>query len=374
MLRQPLVQPFEQRLCLGAAQAAKFPQRFDGDVVVHHLSLEERVRRPVLKVVVSGGNEVGNVRPEDIELVGVAASRNVRTGLELDRAVGELLDYTDAKQFVEYGTGGNVAAEAAHKLREGRSILRTVLEREHLGIAVGIGEIRVAYPAGDHAGRPVVALTSFAVFIVGGWRVEQALDLFAGQAREQGDSRGRLLFARDAKLARCDLHIGMLGDIQKSFEGHVVTQYYPKQGTENPLQRGCQGLTYSGLGARFSLHDFGKYIPKKYCCQRQRHVALPARWRGTASVVRTQCAKRRGATRPTGSFAVRQKNDSGALAPRRFLDTQLRTRGDQPEREGFRDGVAGGCGAAGSPPACEGGDRGGRRTPGGPAGFKRPSR
>jgi len=55
----------------------------------------------VLKVVVDGGDEVGNVRPEYVELVGVAAFRNVRTGLELDRVVGELLDYTDAKQFVE---------------------------------------------------------------------------------------------------------------------------------------------------------------------------------------------------------------------------------------------------------------------------------
>src|SRR5216683_1094829 len=166
MLRQPLVQAFEQRLCLGAAQAAELAQGLGGDVVVHHLSLEEGILRTVLKVVVDGGDEVGNVRPEYVELVGVAAFRNVRTGLELDRVVGELLDYTDAKQFVEYGTEGNVAAEAAHELREGRSILRTVLEREHLGIAVGIGEIRVAHPAGYHTGGPVVALTRFAVFIV----------------------------------------------------------------------------------------------------------------------------------------------------------------------------------------------------------------
>src|SRR6267378_1561619 len=331
MLRKPLVQAFEQRLCLCAAQPAELSQGLGGDVVVHHLSLEERIRRTMLKVVVDGGDEVGNVRPEYVELVGVAAFRNVRTGPELDRVVGELLDYTDAKQFVEYGTEGNVAAEAAHELREARSILRIVLEREHLGIAVGIGEIRVANPAGYHTGGPVVALTRFAVFIVGGWRLEQALHLFAGEAREQGDSRGRLLFSRDAKLGRCDLHVGMLGDIQKSSEGHMVTQYYPKQGTENPLQRGCQGLTYSRLGGRFSLHDFGKYIPKNYSCQRQRHLTLSVGRRSAAGVGRRKWAKRRGATRPTGSFAVRQKNDSGALAPRRFLDAQLRTRGDQPE-------------------------------------------
>src|SRR5258705_2392371 len=300
MLRQPLVQPFEQRLCLGAAQATKFLQRFDGDVVVHHLSLEERVRRTVLKVVVDGGNEVGYVRPEDIELVGVAAFRDISAGFEANVAVVEFLDYAHAQQLVEHGAKRNVAAEAARELREARSVSRAaVLQREYLGIAVGIGEIRVAYPAGDHAGGPVVALTRFAVFVVGGWHVEQALHLFAGQAREQGDSRGRLLFSRDAKLGRCDLHVGMLGDIQKSFEGHVVTQYYSKQGTENPLQRGCQGLTHSGLGGRFPLHDFGKYIPKKYSCQR--HYPL-SRWRSTASVGRWKCAKRRGATR-TRSFA-----------------------------------------------------------------------
>src|SRR6267143_286951 len=53
----------------------------------------------------------------------------------------------------------------------------------------------------------------------------------------------------------------MFGYIQKSLERHVVTQHYPKQGTENSFQGGCQSLTDSGFGARFSPH-FGKYIPK----------------------------------------------------------------------------------------------------------------
>jgi hypothetical protein len=107
----------------------------------------------------------------------------------------------------------------------------------------------------------------------------------------------------------------MLGNIHKSFEGHVVTQHYPKQGTENPLQRGCQGLTYSGLGGRFSLHDFGIYIPKKYGCQSQGHLPLKP-----GSACKRQAEEMREAANADW-IAARQKNDPGALAPRRFVDT-----------------------------------------------------
>jgi hypothetical protein len=152
----------------------------------------------------------------------VAALGNVRPRLQPDAVVVEFLHDADAQKLVQNGAKRDVTAEAARQRGEARAPAGCAfLEGEDLGIAFGVGEFRVAYPAGDHACGSVVSLARLGVVDRG--RFEQSLHFLAGEPREQGDPGHRCLLAWNAEFVRGHLDIGMLGNIDEGLERHVIT-------------------------------------------------------------------------------------------------------------------------------------------------------
>jgi len=319
----------------GCAQARNSP-RASRDVVVHHLSLEEGSFARA-KVVVDGATR--SERPSEYVSCRVAAFRNVRTVLSWI-VCGELLDYTDAKQSSSTARKGMSPLKRRTSSRSSVDFAAVPGARD-LGIAVGIGEIRVAHPAATTR-RPGCMRSPASLFYR--WRLAHRASAapLCGQAREQGVLEVDCFFPGMRNSVAATPH-GMLAN-PESFEGHVVTQTIRNQGTEHPLQRGCQALTYSGLGVDSAalFWDISQNIP----LSTQRHyffsrAANPASVRRrnarNGKPVRSRVDPRIQHQAPNARLACRMpESDPAALREASLDSTNPR---DQLEREGLRDGV-----------------------------------
>lgn len=89
-------------------------------------------------------------------------------------------------------------------------------------MAFPISEIRVPHPARDDSRSPVI------LFLRDGFGIgrvrQQTLHFLARQSAEDGNSRYRLLLARDSELRVRDFHIDKLGQFRERSMGDVVPQ------------------------------------------------------------------------------------------------------------------------------------------------------
>ena len=89
MLGEPAVEFLEQGLRLRRAESAKRGQRAERNRSVHHLALVAcSVGVAALQVVVDRRDQVGDVLPEDLQLVGGTALRQICPGHQFDTVVG----------------------------------------------------------------------------------------------------------------------------------------------------------------------------------------------------------------------------------------------------------------------------------------------
>jgi len=159
--------------------------------------------------------------------------------------------------------GGNVAAETPGQRGEVRA--SAVLQSEHLGIAVGVGEFRVAYPPGDDASARLYRSPASASSTAGASSSRCTSLRVSPKAGPRVDTE--VFFPGMPKLVRSDVDVGVLGDVHESLERHMIAQQNPEQRRSSRSTAAVRAWPTRGLEVDLRRMSLGNISQNKSGCQ-----------------------------------------------------------------------------------------------------------